>query len=121
MNKSLQKSIEKRIQELNEINTRNNQYLTNLVNSNQVDTYIVKTISVTATCRYLALRLDKFYSGPLLNKSWFFRFEGLYLLTVRFDVDPLDLQAIRFALVWIRCDPLHTSLTLSSRVTALQL
>ena len=41
MNKKLQKSIE----EYDEITNRNNQLITNLVNSNQVDSSIVKTVS----------------------------------------------------------------------------
>ena len=45
LNKNLQKSIEKRIQEYDKISNRNNQLVTNLVNSNLVDSSIVKTIS----------------------------------------------------------------------------
>ena len=41
----MQKSIKEGIQEFDEITNRNNQLLTNLVNSNQVDSSIVKTIS----------------------------------------------------------------------------
>ena len=41
----MQKSIEEGIQEEDEITNRNNQLLTNLVNSNQVDSSIVKTVS----------------------------------------------------------------------------
>ena len=41
MNKTLQKSSE----EYDEITNRNNQLITNLVNSNQVDSSIVKTVS----------------------------------------------------------------------------
>ena len=41
MNKNLQKSIE----EYDEITNRNNQLVTDLVNSNQVDSSIVKTVS----------------------------------------------------------------------------
>ena len=41
MNKNLQKSIE----EYDEITNRNNQLITNIVNSNQVDSSIVKTVS----------------------------------------------------------------------------
>ena len=44
LNKSLQKSIKEGIQEYDEITNRNNQ-LTNLVNSNQVDSSIIKTVS----------------------------------------------------------------------------
>ena len=45
MNKSLQKSIEKGIQEYDEITNRNNQLITNLFNSNQVDFTIIKKVS----------------------------------------------------------------------------
>ena len=45
LNRNLQKSIEKVIQEFDEITNRNNQILTNLVNSNQVDSSIIKTVS----------------------------------------------------------------------------
>ena len=41
----MQKSIKEGIQEYDEITNRNNQLLTNLVNSNQVDSSIVKTVS----------------------------------------------------------------------------
>ena len=43
--KNLQKSIKEGIQEQNEITNRNNQLLTSLVDSNQVDSSIVKTVS----------------------------------------------------------------------------
>ena len=42
---TMQKSIKEGIQEYDEITNRNNQLLTNLVNSNQVDSSIVKTVS----------------------------------------------------------------------------
>ena len=42
---TLQKSIKEGIQEYDEITIRNNQMLTSLVNSNQVDSSIIKTIS----------------------------------------------------------------------------
>ena len=45
LNKNLQKSIEKGIQEYDKISNRNNQLVTNLVNSSLVDSSIVKTIS----------------------------------------------------------------------------
>ena len=45
LNKNLQKSIEKGIQENDKISNRNNQLVTNLVNSNLVDSSIGKTIS----------------------------------------------------------------------------
>ena len=45
LNKNLQKSIKEGLQEYDEITNRNNQLLTNLVNSNQVDSSIVKTVS----------------------------------------------------------------------------
>ena len=45
LNKNLQKSIEKGIREYDKISNRNNQLVTNLVNSNLVDSSIVKTIS----------------------------------------------------------------------------
>ena len=45
LNKNLQKSIKEGIQEYDEIPNRNNQLLTNLVNSNKVDSVIVKTVS----------------------------------------------------------------------------
>ena len=45
LNKSLQKSIQQGIEEYDEICKKNNELLTNLVNSNQVDSSIVKTIS----------------------------------------------------------------------------
>ena len=41
----MKKLIEKGIQEYDEIFNRNNQLVTNLVNSNQVDSSIVKTVS----------------------------------------------------------------------------
>ena len=41
----MQKSIKEGMQEYDEITNRNNQVLTNLVNSNQVDSSIVKTVS----------------------------------------------------------------------------
>ena len=44
-NENLQTSIEKGIQEYDKISNRNNQLFINLVNSNLVDSYIVKTIS----------------------------------------------------------------------------
>ena len=46
MNKNLQKSIKEGIQEYDEITNRNNQLLTSLVTSNQVDSSIVKTVSI---------------------------------------------------------------------------
>ena len=46
LNKNLQKSINEGIQKYNEITNRNNQVLTNLVNSNTVDSSIVKTVSI---------------------------------------------------------------------------
>ena len=45
LNKNLQKSIKEGIQEYGEITKRNNKLLTNLVNSNQVDSSIIKTVS----------------------------------------------------------------------------
>ena len=45
LNKNLQKSIIEGIQEYDEITNRNNQLLTSLVTSNQVDSSIVKTVS----------------------------------------------------------------------------
>ena len=45
LNKIIQKSIKEGIQEYDELTNRNNQLLTNLVNSNQVDSSIVKTVS----------------------------------------------------------------------------
>ena len=45
VNKNLQKSIKEGIQEYDEITNRNNQLLTSLVTSNQVDSSIVKTVS----------------------------------------------------------------------------
>ena len=45
LNEHLQKSIKKRIQEYDEITNRNDKLLTNLVNSNQVDSSIIKTVS----------------------------------------------------------------------------
>ena len=45
LNKNLQKSIKEGIQEYDEITNRNNQRLTSLVTSNQVDSSIVKTVS----------------------------------------------------------------------------
>ena len=45
LNKNLQKSIKEGIQEYDEITNRNNQILTSLVVSNQVDSSIVKTVS----------------------------------------------------------------------------
>ena len=45
LNENLQKSIEKGIQEYDKISNRNNKLVTNFVNSNLVDSSIVKTIS----------------------------------------------------------------------------
>ena len=45
MNKKLQKSVEKGIQEYDEITNRNIQLVTNLDNSNQVHSSLVKTVS----------------------------------------------------------------------------
>ena len=45
LNNNLQKSIKEGTQEYDEIPNRNNQLLTSLVNSNQVDSIIVKTVS----------------------------------------------------------------------------
>ena len=45
MNKNSQKLIEKGIHEFDEITNRNNQLVTNLVISNQVDSSVVKTVS----------------------------------------------------------------------------
>ena len=45
LNKNLRKSIKEGIQEYDEIINRNNQLLTNLVNSNQVASSIIKTVS----------------------------------------------------------------------------
>ena len=42
---NLQKSIKQGIQDYDEITNRNNQFLTNLVNSNEVDSSFVKTVS----------------------------------------------------------------------------
>ena len=42
---TMQKSIKQGIQEYDEITNRNNQLLTSLVNFNQVDSSIVKTVS----------------------------------------------------------------------------
>ena len=45
LNKKLHKSLKEGIQEYDKISNRNNQILTNLVNSNTVDSSIVKTVS----------------------------------------------------------------------------
>ena len=45
LNKNLQNSIKEGMQEYDEITNRNNQILTSLVNSNRVDSSIVKTVS----------------------------------------------------------------------------
>ena len=45
LNKKLQKSVKQGIQEYDKITNRNNQIVTDLVNSNQVDSSIVKTVS----------------------------------------------------------------------------
>ena len=45
LNKNLQKSIKEEMQEYDEITNRNDQILTSLLNSNQVDSSIVKTVS----------------------------------------------------------------------------
>ena len=42
---TLDKNLQKSIEEYDEITNRNNQLITNLVNSNQVDSSIVKTVS----------------------------------------------------------------------------
>ena len=44
-NNALNKNLQKSIEEFDEITNRNNQLITNLVNSNQVDSSIVKTVS----------------------------------------------------------------------------
>ena len=44
-NNALNKNLQKSIEEYDEITNRNNQLITNLVNSNQVDSSIVKTVS----------------------------------------------------------------------------
>ena len=44
-NNALNKNLQKSIKEYDEITNRNNQLITNLVNSNQVDSSIVKTVS----------------------------------------------------------------------------
>ena len=44
MNENLQKNMKERIQEYDEITNRNTQLVTNLVNTNQVDSSIVKTV-----------------------------------------------------------------------------
>ena len=46
-NKNLQKSIEKGIQEYDEISEKNREMLTNLVNSNQVDSSIIKRLPIS--------------------------------------------------------------------------
>ena len=45
LNKNLQRPMKEGIQEYDEISNRNNQLLTSLVNSNRVDSSIVKTVS----------------------------------------------------------------------------
>ena len=45
LNKKLHKSVKEGIQEYDKITNRNNQIVTDLVNSNQVDSSIVKTVS----------------------------------------------------------------------------
>ena len=45
LNKKLHKSVKEGIQEYDKITSRNNQIVTDLVNSNQVDSSIVKTVS----------------------------------------------------------------------------
>ena len=45
LNKNLQKSVKEGIQEYDKISNRNNQIVIDLVNSNQVDSSIVKTVS----------------------------------------------------------------------------
>ena len=44
-NNALNKNLQKSIEEYDEITNRNNKPITNLVNSNQVDSSIVKTVS----------------------------------------------------------------------------
>ena len=44
-NSALNKNLQKSIEEYDEITNRNNQLITNLVNSNQVDSTIIKTVS----------------------------------------------------------------------------
>ena len=44
-NTALNKNLQKSIEEYDEITNRNNQLITNLVNSNQIDSSIVKTVS----------------------------------------------------------------------------
>ena len=52
MNKNLQKSFKEGIQDYDEITNRNNQLLTSLVNSNQVDSRIIKTVSNLLNDKY---------------------------------------------------------------------
>ena len=84
---------------------------------------------VTAACPYPALRLDKLYAAlirclvlwTVTKQILVFLFKGLYLLADGSDVTRRNLQRFLFALIWIRCDPAHTSLTVSSRAPALGL
>ena len=84
---------------------------------------------VTAACPYPALRLDKLHAALIrCLVLWTVTKQILVFLfqrTVSFGwwvrCDPWNLLRFRFALNWIRCDPAHTSLTVSSRAPALQL
>ena len=55
LNNNLQKSTKEGIQQYDEITNRNNQVLTNLVNSNTVDSSIVRTVSSLLTGRNRSL------------------------------------------------------------------
>ena len=65
---TMQKSIEEGIQEWDEITNRNNQLLTNLVNSNQVDSSIVKTVSNLLNDK----NKSQFSLEPIMGKPNFF-------------------------------------------------
>ena len=61
------------------------------------------------------------YCGPLLNKSCFLCFKGMFRMAGGSDVTRTKPLRSLFALVWIQFDPSHTSLNVPSRVPALQL
>ena len=70
--------------------------------------------TVTAACPYPALRLDKLYAALI-------RCLVLWTVTKQFLVSCFKGLYLCIELNWIRCDPAHTSLTVSSRAPALQL
>ena len=74
LNKNLQKSIQQGIENYDEITKKNNEILTNLVNSNQVDSSIVKTISNLLNDK----NKSQFSLEPVEGSSNFFTINSTY-------------------------------------------